>query len=50
MFLYSQSKIREHEKILYAASKEVMPELGPLRERAFVWRAYQKVTNFSKAV
>jgi len=49
-FMHSQSTVRKYEKILDIKSNEVMPEVGPLAKKAFAWDAYQKATNYWKAV
>lgn len=50
LLVHDRKTLAKYEKILDVNFRKELPEVGPLAKKSLAWAAFQKVTNFWKAV
>ncbi len=50
LLVHDRKTIAKYEKILGIDFRAELDEVGPLAHKSLAWKAFQKVTNFWKAV
>lgn len=50
LLVHDRKTLAKYEKILGIDFRFELPEVGPLAHKSIAWNAFQKVTNFWKAV